>query len=128
MHERRPRWAWLFFLQLALVIAASALATAGHLPTTVFRSPVDKVGHLLAFGGLSFLGVSYFGCARRWRVMLILLAAATTDELLQAAFPTRTFDLRDLAMNVVGILVFGLARRAAPARAAAGRPRRRSRR
>jgi len=128
MHQHRPRWARLFFVQAALVALASVLATAGRLPTTVFRSPVDKLGHLLAFGGLSFLGVSYFGCARRWHVIAILLAAASADELLQAAFPTRTFDLRDLAMNVVGILVFGLARRAGPARAAVGRPRRRSRR
>ena len=47
---------------------------------------------------------------------LILLAAATADELLQAAFPTRTFDLRDLAMNIVGILAFGMAAAAAPRR------------
>jgi VanZ family protein len=115
MHERRPRWAWLFFAQLALVILASVLASAGHLPTTLFRPPVDKLGHLLAFGGLAFLAVSFFGPARRWRVIAILLVAATADELLQRAFPTRTFDLRDLAMNVVGILAFGVAaRRAAP--------------
>jgi VanZ family protein len=109
MYERRPRWAWLFFLQAALVVLASVLATAGHLPTTVFRPPVDKLGHLLAFGGLSFLAVSFFGRARCWRVIAILLVVATADELLQRAFPTRTFDLSDLAMNVVGILGFGVA-------------------
>jgi len=117
-------------VQAALVVVASVLASAGRLPTAVFRSPVDKLGHLLAFGGLSFLGVSYFGHARRWHVIAILLAAASADELLQIAFPTRTFDLRDLAMNVVGIIAFGVvaARGAAPAAAAAPRPRRRPRR
>jgi VanZ family protein len=119
MHEPRPRWAWLFFAQLALVVLASALASAGHLPTTVFRPPVDKLGHLLAFGVLSFLGVSFFGPARRWRVIAVLLVAATADELLQRAFPTRTFDLSDLAMNVVGIVALGVAARRRPARAGA---------
>jgi VanZ family protein len=98
----------LFFVQVALVVGASVLATTGHLPWRVFQtSPVDKIGHLIAYGGLSFLGVAFFGHARRFRVVLILLAAATVDEVSQLGFATRTFDLGDLAMNVVGICLFG---------------------
>jgi VanZ family protein len=107
MTERRPAWSWLFFAQLGLVILASVLATRGALPTALFRPPVDKVGHLGAYGLLSFLAVSFFGYARRWPIVMWLLVAATAEEMSQCAFPTRTFDLGDLAMNVFGICVFG---------------------
>jgi VanZ family protein len=110
MNERRPLWAWFFFVQLAAVAVATVLATTGHLPTTVFqRSPVDKIGHLFGYGGLAFFGVAFFGRARRWPIIISLLVAATLEELSQRAFPTRTFDLGDLAMNVLGISVFGAA-------------------
>jgi VanZ family protein len=104
---KRPRWAWLFFAQLALVAGASVLATLGRFPAAVFRAPFDKLGHLGAYGGLSFFAVAFFGPRRRWPVVLALLAAATLEELSQRAFPTRTFDLGDLAMNVVGIAACG---------------------
>jgi len=107
MKTNRPVWAWLFFLQLVLVVGASALATRGALPTGLFRAPLDKVGHLGAYGLLAFFGVSFFGAARRWRVMGVLLLVSTLDEFSQRAFPTRTFDLGDLAMNVVGIVTLG---------------------
>jgi hypothetical protein len=110
MNERRPPWAWLFFAQLALVIGASLLATTGHLPTTLFqRSPLDKVGHLLVYGGLAFFAVAFFGRRLRWHVIVCLLVLATLEELSQRALPRRTFDLGDLAMNVIGISTFGIA-------------------
>jgi VanZ family protein len=109
VRERRPPWAWLFFVQLALVGLASALATAGLLPTDFLRAPADKLGHLLMFGGLSFLGVAFFGPTRRWRVIAVLAAGATLEELLQGFSPLRSFDLGDLAMNLVGIIVGNLA-------------------
>jgi len=109
-HETRPRWAWLFFVHLSLVVAASVLATTNHLPLGALKhAPGDKVGHLLAYGGLAFFAVAFFGRARRWRVLAVLLVAAALEELSQRAFPTRTFDLGDLAMNVIGILMFGTA-------------------
>jgi hypothetical protein len=110
MNEQRPVWALLFFPQLALVIGASMLATTGHFPVTLFqRSPLDKLGHLVAYGGLSFFGVALVGRARRWPFLICLLVAATLEELSQRAFPTRTFDLGDLAMNLIGIALFGAA-------------------
>jgi VanZ family protein len=107
MNFRRPIWAWLFFVQLILVAGATILATRGALPTGLFRAPLDKVGHLGAYGLLAFLGVSFFGPDRRWRVIGALLLVSTLDEFSQRAFPTRTFDLGDLAMNVVGIVTLG---------------------
>jgi len=110
MSEQRPVWAWLFFPQLAIMIIASVLATTGHFPLTLLqRSPFDKVGHLVFYGGLSFLGIALFGRARRWPFVLCLLVAATLEELSQRAFPRRTFDLGDLAMNLTGIALFGAA-------------------
>ena len=92
------------------MISASVLATTGHFPVALFqRSPFDKVGHLLFYGGLSFLGVALFGRARRWPFVIGLLLFATLEELSQRAFPRRTFDLGDLAMNLIGIAVFGAA-------------------
>jgi VanZ family protein len=107
MDERRPAWAWLFFAQLALVIAATVLATRGGLPTALFRPPVDKLGHFGAYGLLSFFAVTFFGHRRRWRVVGALLVTATLEEISQRAFPTRTFDLGDLTMNAAGISVLG---------------------
>jgi VanZ family protein len=123
MNTQRPPWAWLFFLQLALVITATVLATAGCFPAVVFRAPFDKLGHFFAYGGLSFLGVAFFGRARGGPVILALLAAATLEELSQRLFPTRTFDLGDLAMNAIGIVALGAAAlrlQRAPIRRSAG--------
>ena len=53
--------------------------------------------------------MAFLGPARRWPVVLGLLVAATLEELSQRAFPTRTFDLGDLAMNIVGIVTLGAA-------------------
>ena len=107
MNFRRPIWAWLFFVQLILVAGATVLATRGALPTGLLRAPLDKLGHLGAYGLLAFLGVSFFGPARRWRVVGLLLLVSTLDEFSQRAFPTRTFDVGDLVMNVVGIVALG---------------------
>lgn len=109
MQERRPTWAWLFFAQLALVILASVLAATRHLPVAWFQAPFDKLGHLAAYGTLSFLAVGFFGRPQRWRVVLALLVVATLEEVSQRACAARTFDLGDLAMNVVGISTFGAA-------------------
>ena len=107
MNETRPMWAWLFFAQLALVVFASVMATSGHFPTVLFRPPVDKLGHFFAYGLLAFFGVAFFGSARGRTVVVVLLLAATLEELSQRAFPTRTFDLGDLAMNAAGICLLG---------------------
>jgi len=110
MNEPRPVWAWLFFPQLAVIISASLLATTGHFPVALLqRPPLDKVGHLVLYGGLSFFGVALVGRARRCPFVTCLLVAATLEELSQRALPRRTFDLGDLAMNLLGISVFAAA-------------------
>ena len=118
MNAKRPVWSWLFFPQLALVIVASVLATTGHFRVGLLqRWSLDKVGHFASYGGLSFLGTAFLGRARCRPFVACLLVAATLEELSQRAFSTRTFDLADLAMNIIGISLGGalaVARLSAP--------------
>jgi hypothetical protein len=108
MNESRPRWSWLLFAHLALMAAATVLATRGALAPVWFRPPLDKLGHLLAWGLLAFFAVAFLGRRHRGSVIGAVLLAATLEELSQRAFSTRTFDLGDLAMNATGAFVFGL--------------------
>lgn len=109
----RPWWSWLFFVQLAIVVGAAALASLGRLPMALFSSGVDKLGHFLGLGVLSFLAVSFFGRSRWRRTVLIIAAASVLEELSQGLLPARTFDFGDIAANLAGIALCGtLAQRA----------------
>src|SRR4051812_40295997 len=92
MTHTRPLWAWLLFPQLAVIVTASVLAATGHFPVALFQhAPFDKIGHLLAYGGLAFLGMAFVGRRRRTWFIVGLLLAATLEEVSQRAFPRRTF-------------------------------------
>lgn len=111
----RPGWTWLFFVQLAIVVGAGVFASLGRLPVALFSAGVDKLGHFLGLGVLSFLAVSFFGRPSWRRTVLIIAAASVLEELSQGLLPARTFDLGDMAANLVGIglggvLAGGLAR------------------
>lgn len=108
MTERRPRWAWLLFPQLSVIVAASVLAARGHLPVIVLRGGLDKVGHFLMLGTLSLLAVGFFGRARWLRVVTALGLLSALEEASQAWFPARTVDAWDLAANLLGILTGGM--------------------
>jgi VanZ family protein len=109
MARRRPRWAWLFFPQVAALVTASLLATARRLPVaTLSRHGLDKLGHLLGFGGVAFLAVGFFG-EERWRGTVLAVATLSAlEEASQRFLPARTLDPWDLAANVVGIVAFGI--------------------
>jgi VanZ family protein len=108
MTEQRPRWAWLLFPQLSLLVVASVLASRGDLPVIALRGGLDKVGHFLMLGTLSLLAVGFFGRARSLRVVLVLGLLSALEEASQAWFPARTVDALDLAANLLGISVGGL--------------------
>jgi len=113
MTERRPRWAWLVFPQLAIIVAATVLASKHGLPTAILRRPgADKIGHFLFLGGLSFFAVGFFGRRRWWRTVLALGALSIAEEISQRYFPARTFDLRDIAANLCGVVALGYCARA----------------
>jgi VanZ family protein len=66
---------------------------------------------LLAF--FMVLGFSSRAANQRILSPVASLAAAsllvTLDEVIQLAIPSRTFELKDLAWGLTGVLVFGLA-------------------
>jgi VanZ family protein len=103
----RPWWTWLFFVQLAVVVGAGVFASLGRLPVALFSSGIDKLGHFLGLGVLSFFAVSFFGRSRWRRTVLIIAAASVLEELSQGLLPARTFDFGDMAANLVGIGLFG---------------------
>jgi len=107
MTERRPRWAWLLFPQLAIIVAASVLAACRRLPRLALDGGLDKLGHFLMLGGLSFLAVGFFGRAPWLRVVSVLGALSALEEASQAWFPARTVDARDLVANLLGIALGG---------------------
>jgi len=108
MTEPRPRWAWLLFPQLSVIVGASVLASRGLLPVIALRGGLDKIGHFLMLGTLSLLAVGFFGRARWLRVVLVLGIVSALEEASQAWFPARTVDALDLAANLLGITVGGL--------------------
>jgi len=101
----RPRWAWLLFPHLSLIIAASVLASCHRLPRIALTGGLDKVGHFLLFGGLSLFAVAFFGRARWVRVACVLGTLSALEEASQAWFPARTLDAGDLAANLLGIVL-----------------------
>ena len=103
----RPWWTWLFFVQLAIVVGAGVLASLGWMPGALFSSGVDKLGHFLGLGVLSFLSVSFFRRSSWRRTVLVIAAASVLEEVSQGLFPARTFDFGDMAANLVGIALFG---------------------
>jgi polysaccharide biosynthesis protein VpsQ len=80
---------------------------------------LDKVGHFVLVGGSAFLLNLAFGL-RQWKALgrswllgsTLIAAAVTIEEFTQLWFPSRSFDLLDLAADFAGIVCFGwLARR-----------------
>jgi len=104
---RRPLWSWGLIPYAALIVLISVAAATRTLPTDVFQaSNYDKLFHFLGYGTLALFAVTFFD-PTRWRVTLpVILLLAIGEEISQLAFPARTFDLRDLAANIVGIALF----------------------
>ena len=103
MTNGRPRWAWLLFPQLSIIVAASVLAACHRLPPMALDGGLDKLGHLVLFGGLSLFAVAFFGRSRWPAVVGVLGALSACEEASQALFPARTVDVGDLAANLLGL-------------------------
>ena len=117
-------------LYAAAVVVFAALPTRGALEATVGerQSAVTLAAHFAGFGGLGGL-VARAASRRRARPEALVVAAALGvalalgTEVLQLALPWRSFEVRDLVVDVLGLAV-GLAlvsRRRAGARGAPGR-------
>ncbi len=108
MTSSRPRWSWLLFPHLSVIVAASVLAACGRLPALALRGGLDKVGHFLMLGALSLLAVGFFGRARWVGIVCVLCVLSALEEASQAWFPARTVDVWDLAANLTGIALGGM--------------------
>ncbi|MEM7550558.1 MAG: VanZ family protein [Bacteroidota bacterium] len=73
----------------------------------------DKIGHFSLFGILSAL----LNLALRFRTVtlsgfniykssVLVLSFALLEEISQLAFPNRTFDLTDVAFDILGVITF----------------------
>ena len=79
----------------------------------------DKVGHFVLIGAMALLlnlslGARRIAIAGRYWLLgsVILFVVFTVEEMTQLGLAHRTFDLGDLSMDYLGILVFGRIARA----------------
>ncbi len=109
----RLRIRWLFWAQLGIALLATHMAYLDLLPWLLLRWPyADKVLHAVLMGGMTFwLNLIWPG--RTWRIsrLTIPLAIAVplifivSEEFAQMLSPVRTFDLLDLAGDMIGMLL-----------------------
>jgi undecaprenyl-diphosphatase len=106
--ENRPRWAWLLWEQVALVLIVSLGAYLGLLdvPVLAIRG-LDKAAHFALYGVLSFFLVGWLASARPYLVLSVLVAAVTVEEFAQSLCQTRSFDPLDLIATTAGVLSWG---------------------
>ena len=66
----------------------------------------DKVGHFLAFGGLSVTAFIALNGRFAWAMWACLIVLAFVLEYLQGVFlPLRTFSLEDSYANLIGVAI-----------------------
>jgi undecaprenyl-diphosphatase len=104
----RPRWVWLLWSQVGVVLLASLGAYLGLLRFDLLALPgADKLLHLLLFGGVAFLAMGWWAGRSQGAVLAVLSLLATAEEALQALSPVRSFDLADLAFTLAGVVLLG---------------------
>ncbi|MGF7206217.1 VanZ family protein [Skermanella aerolata] len=88
---------------LALAVIAGCLIPANRLPC---RLPNDKVMHLVSYAGLSLpLAVVAPSSGLVLAGAIILLGAGLAIEFAQHFVPGRSFCMRDMLANALGVLV-----------------------
>lgn len=107
-------WRWLLWPQIALVLVVTEMAYLNLIPRVLQTLPYfDKSMHLLGFGAVTFWLNLWWAphLSPRSQIaplaILLPLAFAIVEESLQSLSPYRTFDLWDLASDLVGIVFFG---------------------
>jgi undecaprenyl-diphosphatase len=104
--ERRPRWAWLLWGQVALVLLATLTAWLGLLDLRFLAIPgADKAMHFLLFGLLAFFALGWWARQPAGVIVAPLVLLILIDEGLQCWGAARSFDLLDLAASLNGALV-----------------------
>lgn len=104
----RPRWAWLLWGQLALVLLATLGAYLGLLDLAPLALPgADKVLHFILFGALAFFSVGWWADRPAGWVLGALALLVVLEEVLQALSPARSLDGLDLTASLAGVVVLG---------------------
>lgn len=113
MRLHQLTWIYIFVL-VAIIVSADGdwfSSVFGLVHAVPFG---DKVGHFFLIGFLAFLvnlslGASTIGVGRIQvlRGNLYVMVPVLLEEISQIAFPSRTFDLLDLAADAAGVLIFG---------------------
>ena len=104
----RPRWAWLLWVHLSIVLLATLGAYLGLLNLDALTVPgIDKLLHFALYGALAFFAVSWWAHRAPWSVLAVLSVLATLEEAAQSLSALRSFSVVDLAATLLGILVCG---------------------
>jgi VanZ family protein len=95
--------AWRALVMLLVVVVSCFALTPTPLEGS--ESPLDKVGHLMAFSALAFAGYFGFSTSRGMRAALLfgLLAYGGLIEVLQLFVPGRSSEWGDLIADAIGI-------------------------
>lgn len=99
-----------FFAFLVLIIYQADTAHYNFAFKMVGKIPFgDKIGHIVLYGIMAFLLNYGFG-GKKWLKLsvgsLIVFMFAFLEELSQAYFPSRSFDLADVLADIIGIVLF----------------------
>ena len=107
---KRPRWAWLLWVQLPIIALVTLAAYLGRLNLAVLAlTGVDKLLHFVLCGALAFFSIAWWADCTPSRILGSLSILALLEEGAQALSIARSFSLVDLAANLLGILLFGWA-------------------
>lgn len=112
--NRRRMLSWFLWPQVSLALMVTLMAYLGLIPLYLLRWPfADKFLHMLLIGVLAFwLNLwlpdwrLHFGRLRLPIAVVLPFTLAFIEEIMQSWSPLRTFDLGDLASDLVGLLLF----------------------
>jgi VanZ family protein len=99
---------WSVFTQIMLCLPGSLFSGPG-----LFKIPhLDKIAHLILFGGLAACWILYYQYRKRpapknlhWIILLIISIYGVAIEFFQLYFiPNRSFDTGDIVADVCGAL------------------------
>jgi hypothetical protein len=115
---------WLLWPQVSLALMVTLMAYLGLLPLYLLTWPyADKMLHMILIGALAFWlnfrlpdWQLQIGRLRLPIAIALPFAVAAVEEVMQSWSPLRTFDLLDLACDLVGLLLFYMLSRWALAR------------
>ncbi len=114
--QTRGQLKWLTLAYASTLVLLIVVADRGSLAISYLASlpAVDKIGHFLLMGFLSYLANAALGVRRlRWKRVSVLAGSlvvailVTAEELSQLWMTHRSFETADLAADLAGIWVFG---------------------